>query len=277
MSGRRTSLFMATVFVLLGAVTSLAQQGNRDSSAVSGNYVSGFQFGGSAFTLNGDGTFSERSSSCTFSTTRAGIFAVEGETVRFTVTRYTGNQHIDGKEVDLFDDKIRADFFQSEKYPAEREFNLILVHWDQRIYLVAESEVGRFANAINLGVEPRPVLTGEPYVGEFHLRQGDEAKAVSTKPVLPVDCQKLLLDKPITAKVISLETQNGIRLAIVDKGSRDGLKIGVSLIRQDQEPVTWSNHGSVVSIDESTARIVDRDFQVGDVVSSKYVPKERYR
>jgi len=40
-----------------------------------------------------------------------------------------------------------------------------------------DEETNAFADAINLGVEPRPVLTTQEIYGEFFLRDGDENKS----------------------------------------------------------------------------------------------------
>ncbi|MBI5881811.1 MAG: hypothetical protein HZB91_01705 [Elusimicrobia bacterium] len=76
---------------------------------------------------------------------------------------------------------------------------LVVVPWSDRVYLVAEDELPRFANEINAGQEPR--YDGQ---GFFFLRNGDDEKVVDDKPRLPPAYGKLLLERPIDARILSI-------------------------------------------------------------------------
>ena len=127
-----------------------------------------------------------------------------------------------------------------------------------------------FSNAINLGLEPRNELRSEPYYGQFYLRESDLSKSVSGKPSLPTEWQSFILSKPVTAKIVAVEPQGKTKIATINKGSRDGLKVGMKLLVKEQEPSPWGKEGEILSVEERTAKVQVEDLKVGDILSSKY-------
>lgn len=161
--------------------------------------------------------------------------------------------------------------------------------WSGRIYLLYESDLENFANAVNLGIEPRATLISNdyssPWYGSFYLRSGDEHKKVRGSPPLPEPWRSFLLSGPVTATVISIREskQSEVHTAVtatIDKGSRDGLKVGMRLLTRDENPSPWGGT-KVISVGEETALIstvlVRSELKVGDKISSRYEPKDPYR
>lgn len=279
MSGKFITLCFLVCLILTVDVT--AQQ-SPGASEFAGTYVVGHSFGGSSKTLNNDGTYSEHSANCTSSTEESGKYVLSNGRLRFTILKYTGKQNGDEKEFDLFDPQARKKFLGfREDYdkvePLKTEFSLLPVKWSERVYLIYETDLQDFSNAINLGLEPRAALGTEIYYGSFFLREGDEEKSVSGKPSLPSEWQSFLLSKPVTGNIIAIEEQGEDKIATIDKGSQDGLRVGMKLVVEGQEPTPWSTEGLILSVEEKTARVSVSDVKAGDALSTKYVPQEMYR
>lgn len=280
MKARTISLLLVCLFATALAAGARARQAPA-AGELAGTYVAGHYFGGRSIQLNADGTYSEDSGSCTYTTREAGKYVLAGGLLRFTILKYTGRRNGAEQEVDLFDPQAQREFFGiregEEVGPLKTEFTLRPVHWGGRIYLIDESSLQDFSNAVNLGLEPRTSPISEPYYGSFLLRTGDEEKSVSGKPSLPERWQSFLLDEPVTARVLALEGQGETRVAVINRGSRSGLKVGMKLVGKGQSPSPWSGEGTVVSVDETTAKIEARESKVGDTLSTKYVPKDDLR
>jgi cell shape-determining protein MreC len=94
---------------------------------------------------------------------------------------------------------------------------------------------------------------------------------VSGKPLLPVEWQSFLLNKPVTAKIVAMEVHGGTKIATINKGSRDDFKVGMKLLGEGQEPSPWGKNGEVLSVEERTAKVQVDDLNIGDILSSKYI------
>jgi len=269
--------------VCLGFTTNLSAQQVLSASELAGTYVAGHNFGGSSINLQADGTYSRDSGACTMATKESGKYFLADGVIHFTILKYTGVQFSDeSKEIDLLNPEARKEFFgykDDEKVdPLKTEFSLLVVKWGERVYLIDESDLRDFSNAVNLGLEPRPELRSEPYYGSFFLREGDLQKNVSGKPSLPSEWQTFLLSKPVTAKIVSLEAQDKTQVATINRGSQDGLKVGMRLLVKKQVPFLWSSGGEILSVEKRTAKVQVQDLKVGDILSSKYVSSNpRYR
>lgn len=271
---------ISAVIVLLLTVNTSAQE-TLGPSELAGTYISGHNFGGSTVTLREDGTYRDSSGSCTFTTEESGTFIVSNGTVRFKMLKYIGRQNGSEQDVDLFDAQARMKFFgyrdSDPIWPLTTEYALRAVTWGERIYLLDEKNFDDFARAINLGLEPRSDSTSEPYVGSFYLRKGDEKKDVSGMPSLPKQWLSLLLEKPVTAKIVSVYGDEHAMIAIIDKGSRHGLKAGVTMIGKDERPGPWTS-AEVISVEERFARVrVAGEPKVGDKLTTKFERKDIYR
>jgi hypothetical protein len=141
---------------------------------------------------------------------------------------------------------------------------LVPVHWGSRLYLIDADHGADFANAINAGVGP-----GQPLIGRFLLRAGDENGELAGTPDLPPAIAHLLLEKPIDARVVKIldsvtqvesNTQIEWRITTVqiDAGTRDGVWTGM-----DFYPAAAPLVGSftIESADETTSIAVMREFE----------------
>lgn len=274
----KTITLFALYFVCQLCTPGISAQQFSTANELVGNYVSAHNFGSSLITVNADGSFSVVSRNCTSSTEQSGTYVLSDGVLRFTVLTYTANQNGDDKDADLFDPQVRKGFLgygDDEKIePFKTTYSLLPVRWVERLYLLDEGELREFCNAINLGLEPRPRLESEPYYGSFYLRQGDQEKGISGKPSLPTEYMSFLLSKPVSAKVGAIEEDDKGKIAIINKGSQDGLKVGMKLVGMDRVPWLWSDEGLVLSVEDHTARVRVYELSVGDVLSSKYAPRD---
>jgi hypothetical protein len=275
--------------VLLSAVQSEARQ-PLTQSRLAGTYVVGHEFGGSSLTLESDGRFSgEGGSDDGTVSSESGTYVLSEGFLRFTLTKSVGKRGDGKKERNLLDPEERKELFSGGTAAIVREFKMLPVTWSDRIYLIYENDLKDFANAINLGLEPRMSLTsqpfGEPYYGSFYLRRGDEQKKVTGHPSLPKEWLAFLLRKPVTATVISVQeskkaTYVATSVVTVNKGSGDGLRVGMRLVVKGEEPST-SLGAEVISVGERTAKVKSVQvydlLKVGDRLSTRYEPKWSYR
>jgi hypothetical protein len=275
--------------VLLSAVQTPARQ-EEAFKKFAGTYVTGHEFGGGSLTLDAGGRFSEGGGSDDgVEISTSGAYTLSEGLLHFTILKHTAKRG-DGKEFNLLDPQERKEMFgDGEGGKIEREFKMLPLEWSGRIYLLYEGDLKNFVNAVNLGIEPRATLISNryssPWYGSFYLRDGDEQKKVAGKPPLPEQWLSFLLSKPVTATVISIDEIDEQRFgttftATIDKGSRDGLKAGMSLLTKDEDPSPWGGT-EVISVEEKTAkirtRLVGSELKVGDKLSSRYEPKNPYR
>jgi len=283
MTPNRNRLFLACAIALVFGIPTFAQH-KTETYQFAGTYHAGFQFGGSSITLGSDGTFRNDSGSCTFTTQESGKYVFSNGVLRFTINKYTGKQNFDGKEVDLLDVKSRRKFFQypadvKDDVPLKTEFVLYPIKWGERTYLIYEDDLANFTNAINLSLEPREPGLQLNYYGLFFLREGDEEKTAKGKPSLPSKWKDLLLGEPITATIVSVEAGEvgKEQVATIDRGRADGVKIGMKFIASEQDPEFWSNNGIVLSVEAQSARVQVYHRLVGEILTTKFVRKDRYR
>jgi hypothetical protein len=290
MTVKLNGLTLLCLALLLSAFQSLAQQEDVFKK-YAGTYVTGHEFGGGSLTLDADGRFSEEGGSDDGTrVSTSGTYTLSDGLLRFIIVRQTWKRGSEGKEFNLLDPKDRKEIFgNSDSGEIKRGFKMLPIEWSGRIYLLYEEDLKDFANAVNLGIEPRSSLTSShymsPWYGSFYLRSGDEQKKVTGNPPLPEQWLSFLLSKPVTAKVIRIEEMkkhqwSATFTATINRGSRDGLKVGMRLLTEDEEPSRWSGT-EVISIAEKTAKIrtelVRSELKVGDKISSRYEPKDLYR
>lgn len=100
---------------------------------------------------------------------------------------------------------------------------------------------------------------------------------ISGSPSLPEKWLALLLRKPVTATIVSIEEDGQERVATIDKGSRAGLKVGMRLIGQNEEPSPWSVSELIVVEEKSAKLRVGPASKVGEKLTTRYEPRDRYR
>jgi len=166
-------------------------------------------------------------------------------------------------------EKIRLLFTYSNKREGFQGIaaELIPVHWGDRHYLIPSDGFVKFANAVNAGTEPNRFF-GRSY--EFLLRSGDEERPISGQPPLPQEYATYLLEKPITARIISAGESHlthssrftGITLNV---GIADGLKKGMELYVHGRGEEFGS--ATVVSVQEKTAQAILDQFSRAQIPS----------
>jgi hypothetical protein len=284
---RLTLLFLA---VLVSPVQSRAQQREEVFKKFAGTYVTGHEFGGSSLTLRTDGHFStEEGSDDGTQISTSGTYVLSEGRLHFRILKQIGKRGSRGKKFNLLDPKENKQFNEGDSAGIEKEFELRAAEWSGRIYLLDVEDLKNFANAINLGIEPRARITSSdyesPWYGSFYLRTGDEQKKVTGNPPLPEQWLEFLLSKPITGTIISIEeikrSQFSITfIATIDKGSRDGLKVGMRFLTKDEEPSPFFGT-EVISVEANTSQIrtflVRSELKVGDKISSRYERKDPYK
>ncbi|MDQ3746938.1 MAG: rod shape-determining protein MreC [Acidobacteriota bacterium] len=275
---------------LLTAVQSPAKQ-EEVFKKFAGTYVTGHEFGRDSLTLEADGRFSEGSGSDDGTqVSTSGTYNLSNGRLHFIIAKQTWKRGSEGREFNLLDPKERKEIPGGEgDGEIQREFEMLPVEWSGRIYLLYEEDLKDFANAVNLGIEPRATLISysymSPWYGSFYLRSGDEQKKVTGNPPLSKQWLSFLLSKSVTATVISIEETKKYEFsttftATINKGTRDGLKVGMRLLTKDEEPSRWGGT-QVISVEEKTAKIrtelVRSELKVGDKINSRYEPKIPYR
>lgn len=137
------------------------------------------------------------------------------------------------------------------------------VRWGARRYLIPESKLVDFVNAVHRGFEPRHDVHGM-----FLLAEGDEKRPVGGLPTLPPEVLALLRRQPLEVSVRSVDGVevkheqmaslgcNHIYRVTLDRGSRDRLAPGMALTRVS--PTSTATTAEVLSVtpDSATAKVV---------------------
>src|SRR2546430_2457486 len=221
-------LLYAALLVLIFSCAGLSQQ--KSPPEIIGSYLFRFEWGGTKLTLKADGTFVHQSSSCTAVTTESGPYHFSAGVLHFTTLNITSRGYSkDDKEIDLRKRKARKEILGTDEPLKTEEEKLMVIRWDQRIYLMDVREFESFVDAINLGFEPRHVDGYRPLYGQILLREGDENKDVIGLPSLPSNFLSMLLPEPITATVVRVEKTDKLTIATVDRGTQDGFRKGMTL------------------------------------------------
>jgi len=275
-SMKRLALLCLTL--LLFAIQVLAQQQEFTPSELAATYVTGHRFGGSSLTLEVDGRYSIESGDCTMEYFNSGSYVLSAGVLRLTVFKQTAKQRGEDREINLLDPNGRKEVFGKDaSEDIEKEFRLLPLKWTDRIYLIDEKDMNAFANAINLSLEPRSELSSEPYYGSFYLRKGDEQKKVIGSPSVSEKWLAFLLSKPLTATIVSLKREGQEETATINKGSRDGGRVGMRLLAKDEVPNPWWG-AEIISVEPKSSKVrVGADSKVGDKLVTKYERRDIYQ
>ncbi|GAB3380235.1 hypothetical protein [Lysobacter fragariae] len=110
---------------------------------------------------------------------------------------------------------------------------VVPVRWGARRYLIPNSRMFDFVNAIHRGFEPRPRMHGM-----FLLARGDETKPVTGLPALPEKFRQAIRSRALDVGVVKVESRPDFRSGgycekryrvTVDHGDADGLVPGTTL------------------------------------------------
>ncbi len=217
-----------------------------------------------------DGTYKSEYSSCTFKTSETGNFRVQADSVIFkpvTLIQDDGN----GKFTDILleNSKNRATHVSW------------LATWSDRIYLIANSQLLSFVNAVNLGIEPRAGLHIDSYIGVFEVRDklntkldfGSSLSPVVGFPQLPENWASYLLERPFATQILSVQFEGEKFFGTIDKGKADGVRVGMNLVSAKSDP-RFEAAAEVVQVNYRTAKIQLFELaSVGDRLSSRFENK----
>jgi len=270
-----TKQLLLFLFLLLVSTFNLqAQVKSFSLDELAGTYLTGHTFGGSKLQLTANSEYKHLGYTEFDEYIESGKYFLDSNVLTFKVFKSSRKSISGEKEINLLDPKENKD---AAKEP--RIYVYLPIRWRTRMYLIPKHEMMEFINAVNLSVEPRDNATSKIYLGKFYL-QDKTAKdldfdypifLVRGLPELPGEWNSFLLKNSVTANIIEITNQGKEKIAIIDKGSNDGLKIGMRLIAGNREPSLWSG-AEILSVEEKTAKVkVLKELKVGDKLNSKYI------
>ncbi|MGA9993945.1 MAG: hypothetical protein WBP93_00960 [Pyrinomonadaceae bacterium] len=256
-------LFLSIAFHLL-AIQSFANPTHFNSREFAGTYIIGNPSYAACLHLDAKGIFRifdakgsghiSPDGNCNYKRGGSGTYVFSQGVLKFTVLKY-----------------IRSHHSLAGNKPERSTFVMFPLRWSGRLYLLDKDTLADFANAINLGLEPRRSLITENYYGQFYLRTGDETKEVSGTPSLPVKWSSLLLKNPVEAQVTKVEVGCSYLMLTIDKGSGAGLKPEMRLIRENAAEPSLSFDPLIVFVEKNSARLQARgEWKVGDKLTTRF-------
>jgi hypothetical protein len=255
---------LALIFIPLLTIEVCAQQ----NFGLAGSYLFSFGSGGGKITLKTNGTFTAESGSCTGVTTASGPYSISNGVVHFRTVQLSMRSFDDNKERDLTKRKNRKKYLEIDEPFVPESWEIRIVRWGDRAYLIDEKSFDSFIDAINVGFEPRDRDGYPALYGEIYLRQGDEFKPVSGPPSLPADILKGLLAAPVVATVLQVEGSNDQSVATIDRGSANGLKRGTTLVAVSS-PRFYERYYIESVTDRSATLRVFGGVKVGDQLTTR--------
>lgn len=280
-------LYLPIILTLLFISTS-AQSNNSATTVLKdfvGQYVYSSGFVGANYKLTDDGKFEYNTFSdcCDPIWRESGTYTFKDNQLHFKVSVKTLNEY------NLLDPKQATDAFRKlykdkdadvKTGDIQTEYNMQVVRWGERIYLIEPERLHLFAAAVNFGVEPRRGIINDNFLTtDFYLRRGDETKTVSGKPSLPEPLLPFLQDSQFKATITKIESQEKEKIYLINKGSADGVKVGMSFVGENVEP-EYNNLLWVVSVDEKSAKVKSfyifraYDYQLNSQLTTKIVKKQ---
>lgn len=280
------SVFLALVFTTVPAQDKNPATASNNLKEFAGRYVYSSGFVGAVYNIADDGKFEFNTFSdcCDPVWRETGIFTLIDNQLHFKISRKTLNSY------DLLDPKQATEAFRklyNDKGPEviagdiETEYDVQIVKWGDRTYLIEPHRLYLFAAAVNFGVEPRARIINNNYLTtRFYLRRGDEDKAVSGKPSLPEPFKSYLQDSPLKTTVTKIESLEKANIYTVNRGSADGVKVGMAFIGENVEP-DYDNLLWVISTEEKSSKVKSYsifrafNYEVNSNLTSKIIEKPK--
>lgn len=278
---------------------------NSDLQELAGNYIYSSGFVGAEFVLSGDGKYRYNTFSdcCDPVWMESGSYALQDNVLHFKATEKTLQEY--RRKYNLLDPEqaviaVQTIYHRSISANDTRtEYDMQLIRWGERLYLVAPDKLNVFTAAVNSGVEPRRSTIDRNYLAEgFFLRirdmdkatrenlelSGQSSSAIHEKqigaangnPVLPEPWNSYLQAAPIKATVTKIESQSERNTYQINKGSADGVKVGMTFVGENQE-IDLDNLLFVISVEEDSAIVKSSaifrapNYQPGDILVTKKV------
>lgn len=283
----KLALFITLLLIFQFCSLQIAALSPKNSADLIGTFKAGIPEINESLTLELNGRYTKNILlDCEHSIRESGSYFSQNNVLHLTVEKY-----VLGAAGRFFDDAPKFDLLNSEELPKaiaefgkgvdarktvedlKKTYQLRIVKWSERVYLITEKDLNRFVNLINLGIEPRQSLHDEN--SSFFLRAGDEKKKVSGKPALDGEFLPNILETPVEALIIGFENKGKERFITINKGSHDGLKTGMLLIRKTDAPY-FLNFLTIVSVEDKTAKAVSslENPAIGDEISTRAVINE---
>ena len=181
-----------------------------------GSYRRGGGYGNTRLQIQIDGDFSLTRSGCTSS------------------RRFRGRVRI--QDGDLFLTTSTVSDLRGEDGPVASDENFgpfVPVTWGDRLYLLEHQELDEFSAAVNAGSEP----SGSEWRQTFMMRDGDWKRPVEGLPRLPASRGRDVLAEPLVGHVVAVDPDGR---AVIDLGSRCGVRPGMGLMLQMQRNDDWA-------------------------------------
>lgn len=235
-------------------------QANFTLKDLAGTYVYSSTYLGARFTLASDGKYEYTRSidCCDPDWKEQGIYTIHDSKIRLKIVKHN-----------------LKDFKRKNITLDKTEYDMQVIKWGERIYLIKPSRLPKFAAAINLGVELRNrIFDDNNLTSFFYSRIGDENKPIKGKPELPNEWLSIILDSPIQATVVKFDGKPVERTYTINKGSSDGLKVGMCFVGENVK-LEYDNLLWVTSVEEHSAKLDNQssvfapDYKVGDILTTK--------
>jgi len=215
------------------------------------------------------------SGGCTGATIQYGPYSLSNNVVRFKTVKLTWRSNDSKKQIDLTKRKARKEILDTDEPFKPDSWELQIVRWGERLYLLDEEEFGNLIEAINLGFEPRSVDGYRTFYGEIYLREGDENKPAPGPPPLPAEFLRDLLPAPVIATIVKIKTEGKDLIATIDRGSADGLRKKMTLV--STIPTFDYRAFWIESLTEHSAQlVVFGDLKVGDQLTTRIADVRSY-
>jgi hypothetical protein len=145
-----------------------------DAKELTGDYIWSTGFVGAYYKLLSDGTYEyfTISDCCDPVWRETGSYSLRDKLLHFKVTTKTLNGH------NMLDPKQATDAYRKvynspdEEIPADKmhtEYDLQVVRWGERIYLLDQDSFPQFVAAVNFGIEPGRHILGKSLNGKIFI------------------------------------------------------------------------------------------------------------
>lgn len=286
----KTILYLPIIVALLlphgSAQSKIAALPSVEQGEFLGQYLYSNGYTGAWFNLSADGSYEYKTFSdcCDPVWHETGAYMLKDKVLHFRIIKKTLDKY------DLLDHEQALKAFRTlydhkdSDLPSEvprTEYDMQIVRWGERIYLIDPDKLNLFAAAVNFGVEPRQDIINQNYLAiDFFLRGGDEQKPVSGKPELSQPWISYLHDTAIKTKVTGIETENQRRVYTVNKGIADGVKVSMCFVGENKV-LKYNNLLFVISVEERSAKLKSEaffrepDYQAGSILITKSLKRSR--
>jgi hypothetical protein len=262
------------------AQKSVPEKPASDTQALIGEYIYSSGFVGAYIKILSDGryeyfTFSD---CCDPVWRELGSYVLTDNLLHFKITTKTLNDYnmLDPKQAtEGYRAVYKREYADARASEIRTEYDMYIVRWGERTYLLEPDRLPLFAAAVNFGIEPRQGIMNRNYLTtHFFLRFGDMDKAVVGKPELPEPWSSFVNASPIKAAVTKVESQDKQRVYTVNKGTADGVKVGMYFVGENTEP-DYDNLLLVILTEEGSATLKSSpifraaNYQLGSILITK--------